>query len=275
MSPSEWNDPVTVPEMYGEWGIDADAVHAALGQSRDPVAASSLYETFGALGIGAGDTALDIGARDARYSVELAERFGCRVVAVDPIDVNLRDARAAVAGHDCRELVEIREGSIERIPAADGEFTAIWSRDMLNHIEDIDPALGECVRVLAPGGAMLVYQTFATQLLEPAEAQRIYADLAIVPERMSVAGFEEAVARAGLAVESVEIVGSQWREAWEEDGSHRTTRQLLHAARLRRKRDDLVAELGEVPYRVELANALWGVYQMIGKLEPRVYVLRG
>jgi hypothetical protein len=34
-----------------------------------------------------------------------------------------------------------------------------------------------------------------------------------------------------------------------------------------------VNELGDVEYRVELANALWGVYQMIGKLEPRVYVL--
>ncbi len=40
-----------------------------------------------------------------------------------------------------------------------------------------------------------------------------------------------------------------------------------------RDADRLRAELGRVAYEVELANALWGVYQMIGKLSPRVYAL--
>jgi hypothetical protein len=54
-----------------------------------------------------------------------------------------------------------------------------------------------------------------------------------------------------------------------------TSKQLLHAARLIRCSDETLHELGEVPYRAELSDALWGVYQMIGKLEPRIYVLRG
>ena len=72
----------------------------------------------------------------------------------------------------------------------------------------------------------------------------------------------------------MDVIGSEWREAWEEDGSRRTSGQLLHAARLLRAADDLRADLGETSYRIELANALWGVCQMIGKLEPRIYVLR-
>jgi hypothetical protein len=86
--------------------------------------------------------------------------------------------------------------------------------------------------------------------------------------------FEQAARSAGLTVESCEIIGSQWREAWEEDGTHFTSRQLLHSARLLRAREPFVEELGETKYRVELANALWGVYQRIGKVEPRAYVLR-
>ena len=121
---------------------------------------------------------------------------------------------------------------------------------------------------------MLTYQTFATSLMEPAEAERIYADLAVVPDRMAVEGFQDAARRAGFTIEMTDVIGSQWREAWEENGEARTSRQLLHAARLIRCRDQLFAEVGEVPYRVELANALWGVYQMIGKLEPRVHLLR-
>jgi hypothetical protein len=89
---------------------------------------------------------------------------------------------------------------------------------MLNHVEDLDLALGECRRVVKNGGAMVVYQTFATPLLEPEEAKRIYADLAIVPERMSIDDFEQRVDAAGFTVEVLDIVGSQWRESWEEDG---------------------------------------------------------
>ncbi len=268
------NQPMTIEEMYGDWGITRAERDAALDRSRNPRDNDSLYQTFEALGLGEGAVVLDIGARDARHALRLAERFGCRVVAVEPVADNVDKARAAIADHANSSLVEVRQGGIEGIPAGDGEFDAVWSRDMLVHVADIDTAMGECHRVLGPGGAMVLHQTFATDRLEPNEAQRIYADLAIVPERMAVAGFEAAATRAGFTIEDVDVVASEWREAWEEDGSGRTSAQLMHAARMLRCRDELLTELGEVGYRVELANALWGVYQMIGKLEPRVYVLR-
>ena len=121
---------------------------------------------------------------------------------------------------------------------------------------------------------MVVYQTFATDLMEAAERARICADLAVVEASLDPEQFEAAARKAGFVVEMVDVVASEWREAWEEDGTCRTSRQMLHAARLIRGRETLLAELGRIPYQVELSNALWGVYQMIGKLEPRVYVLR-
>lgn len=157
---------------------------------------------------------------------------------------------------------------------ADRTVDLVFSRDMLIHIADIDRALAECARVLRPGGAMVVHQTFAGPRLEPLEAAELYGGLAAVADRMEPSGFEEAALTAGFTVESCDVVGSEWREAWEEDGSRRSSQQLLQVARLIRAEDDLREEMGEVHYRIELANALWGVYQMIGKLEPRVYVLR-
>jgi hypothetical protein len=38
--------------------------------------------------------------------------------------------------------------------------------------------------------------------------------------------------------------------------------------------DALIAESGEAAYRVVYRNALWSINQMLGKLEPRIYVLR-
>ena len=49
----------------------------------------------------------------------------------------------------------------------------------------------------------------------------------------------------------------------------------MQVSRLRRAKDELLDKLGEVPYRVVYGNALWSIYILIGKLETRLYVLRG
>lgn len=266
-------EPISVEQMYGLWLSDEER-DTALDRSLGPRSSKSLVDTVEALGFGPSDTILDIGARDGRHSVTLVERLGCNVVAVDPVGGNVDKARELIAASAYPDRIEARQGTIEEIPAEDGSFDLVFSRDMLSHVLDLPAALGECSRVLVGRGRVVVYQTFATDRLEPREAGAIYANLAIVPERMKPEHFETDASQAGFALESRDVIGSEWREAWEEDGSGRTSRQLLHAARLLRAGDELAAELGDVPYRVELASALWGVYQMIGKLEPRIYVLR-
>jgi SAM-dependent methyltransferase len=269
----ERSRPVTVEQMYGQQQLSEEAIDAALDRSLAPRSSSSLYDTVAGLGIGSTHTILDIGARDARHGLELIARLGCRVIAVEPVESNLRAGRELIAAHEHGGLVELLRGCVEDIPVADGSVDLVFARDMMSHVVDVDRALAEFARVLRPGGAVVVYQTFAGPRLEPREAAELYEALATIADRMDPDRFEQSARSAGFTVKSCEIVGSQWREAWEEDGSRRTSRQLLHAARLLRAKDELVNELGDVEYRVELANALWGVYQMIGKLEPRVYVL--
>lgn len=278
-----WSDPVTVEAMYGDWGLggtageagtgdDYDAAVELLAQSLDPRPSSSLLDTVASVGIGEGGTVLDIGGRDGRHALAMAERFGCRAVCVDPVEANVTRGRKLVADHEYGRLVEIRSGSIEKIPAEDGVFDVVLSRDMLGHIADLEPALAECVRVLRPNGAMVVHEVFATTLLEPEEGRRLCADIATYPDRLSVARFESDVESAGLAIESLDVIGSEWSEASQESGA--APNYLLQVSRLRRARARLLEELGEVPYRVMYGNALWSIYQLIGKLESRVYVLR-
>jgi hypothetical protein len=120
---------------------------------------------------------------------------------------------------------------------------------------------------------MLVYQTFATDLCEPAEARRLWSASAIVPENMSRAYFEEKAAEAGFEIAAVDEIGSEWRESWLEAGDTHTVDLLLRAARLRRREDELVARFGRDKYEAALGGAVWGVYQLLGKLCPTVYAL--
>ncbi len=265
-----WSQPVTVQEMYGEWDYDAAVV--ALDRSLSPRPSASIVDVVGSLGVGPDDVVLDIGGREGQHAVVMAERFGCRAVSVDPVPENNERGQQLVAAHEYGHLVELRLGSIEQIPAEESSFQLVFARDMLGHIEDLALALSECRRVLTPGGSMVIFEVFATPLLYPDEERRLCADVATVPERLSVSNFEATVATAGFSVDSLEILGSEFVEAAQEAGT--TPNYLLQISRLRRAKQSLLEELGEVAYRVMYANALWSIYRMIGKLESRIYVLR-
>ena len=114
--------------------------------------------------------------------------------------------------------------------------------------------------------------TLATDKLEPLEAQWLFETLVITPQNMSHAYLEAGLHQAGFVIDQIDQVDSEWREHWEEDGTCLTSQQLLRLARLRRNRDALIAQVGELDYLVELADCHWGVYQMLGKLCPTVYV---
>lgn len=266
----EWPKPATVEEMYGDW--DYEAAVATLDRSLSPRASASIFDTVGSLGVGVGDVVLDIGGREGQHGLVMAERFGCRVVAVDPVAANIERGQKIVGDHEHGHMVDLRLGSIEQIPAEDDAFQLIFSRDMLGHVENLERALTECGRVLSDGRFMVIHEVFGTAMLEPDEARRLCADSATVPERMSVASFEAAVTATGFEVERLDVVGSEWAEASQEASA--APNYLLQVSRLRRAQDRLVDELGEAAYRAMYANALWSIYQLIGKLESRVYVLR-
>jgi cyclopropane fatty-acyl-phospholipid synthase-like methyltransferase len=270
MADRKWSDPVTVEQMYGDW--DWEAAVAAVDRSLDPRPSSSIFDTLESLGLGSNDRVLDIGGRDGRHGLIMAERFGCHVVSIDPAPTNIRDGQAAVAEHEFGHLVEVVLGTIEQIPADDDAFTFVFSRDMFAHVADADVALAECARVLATNGVMVLHQVFATDLLEPIEAEQVFGHTAAVPERFSAEGFEQAAVSAGFGIEDVEVLGSEWYEASQEAGT--SPNYLLQVSRLRRSQDALIAEIGETAYRVVYGNALWSINQMLGKLESRIYVLR-
>ncbi|MEZ4862076.1 MAG: methyltransferase domain-containing protein [Caldilineaceae bacterium] len=266
--------PLTVEEIYRDWPLSDDEIEAILDQSLAPRPATMLYDKILGLGLNETHRLLDMGCRDARHLCELVKRTGCTAVGIDPVDDHLVQARLALTAQRLTERVTTIKGRMETLPAVAEDFDYIWCRDVISHVANLRKGLGQCHRVLRAGGYMVIYSTFATPLLEPREAAQLYPPLAVNPANMSSAYLEEVVRRAGFTILEQDVIGSEWREAWEEDGNRRTSTQLLRLARLRRKRDEYIKLLGRIPYEVELANCYWGVYQMLGKLRPMVYVLQ-
>ena len=158
-----------------------------------------------------------------------------RDVDVDPFGDLMPDIKSDVKEGSARFQITGRINDVKKgwivVQAGRSKVNAEVAEDaeVSLDVADLGLALRECRRVLAPGGPMIVYETFATPWLEPAEAGRLAAGLAIEPARLPVEDFEATAPATGLAIERTEIIGSQWREAWEEDGSARTSHQHLNA----------------------------------------------
>jgi ubiquinone/menaquinone biosynthesis C-methylase UbiE len=261
-------------QLYGElWAADQSGLEAELARSLHPRGLDSLYDELGRLGVGAEHVVLDAGARDAVHSVELVRRVGCRVVAVDLVPLHVERARKRIADEGLSDRIDVAEGALEALPFDDESFDYIWCRDVLNHVE-LGRALPECKRVLRPGGSMLVYQTFATEALEEAdEAERFFASAATRAENMSPSFFEERARAAGLEIVRGEQLRGEWRERMLEDGSWDAVSDLLALSRLKRREPELVERFGRAAVEAERGGLLWGVYQVLGKTCPTIYVL--
>jgi SAM-dependent methyltransferase len=260
---------ISVTELYELWAGESQ-LDAELDRSLEPRGTAWLFELFASLGPRPGQLVLDIGARDAGHTIRLVREHDLRAIAIDPLPQHVELARAAIA--EAGIEVDVREGAIEDLPLPDASVDWIWCRDVLVHT-DVSRGLGECARVLVPGGRMLAYVTLATELLEPREAAALADGLALVPESLDGRALERAADDAALALVAVHRLGGEWRERMLEDRDWDVSDALLRLSRLRRSEPELVRAFGPAAVEAYRAGHLWGIYQLLGKLCPTVYVL--
>ncbi|MFF9915324.1 SAM-dependent methyltransferase [Streptomyces sp. NPDC013457] len=150
--------------------------------------------------LGPDATVLDLGSGYGGSSRALAERFGCRVVALDLSEEHNRRHRAANAKCGLERSIEVEAGSVSHLPYESGRFDAVWSLEVLCHVPDRPDALREAARVLKPGGALVFSDIMAAETTPPQALRPALSRLAV--ETLATPSFYlEHLSRLGLKAE--------------------------------------------------------------------------
>ena len=120
-------------------------------------------------GIGAGMEVLDLcmGAGQVSRAAQAAVGPGGRVVGLDASLGMLRAAR-----HDV-QLPQV-QAYVERLPLADASFDALTMGYALRHVSDLHTTFAEYLRVLRPGGRLLIIEFARPRNRASALALKIY-----------------------------------------------------------------------------------------------------
>jgi ubiquinone/menaquinone biosynthesis C-methylase UbiE len=98
---------------------------------------------------------LDLGGGTGDLGVGVARALGARVIVVDPVTQMLLRAPAD-------PLLAVRLASAEALPFPDSYFDALLCSDAFHHFRDQEAAVSEMVRVVRPGGGILILEMEGT-----------------------------------------------------------------------------------------------------------------
>jgi ubiquinone/menaquinone biosynthesis C-methylase UbiE len=278
--------PENVVTFYKDfWSTRYADFSTQLDQSQSIHPLRFLTQKVAALGINKHASVLDAGCGWGEQSCALATHLGCRMTGLDLTEGNLALARNRAAQMGVGHLTTFLQGNILALPFETGTFDLAYCCESLPHVTPLQQGLTECARILKPGGTLLIIHSFATSSLGTEEADYLYSIGRVAAENMSVTSFEQALKASSLQISSSEILGSRYYEyyfepEYRDSPEYREAKvffqedALLKLARLRSKKEALVAEFGQEIYNSADTVLLWHIDHLMGKLASVVYIAR-
>ena len=160
------------------------------GQIDDARGNSGDEAAFGGSAASSGEVprVLDLGCGPGFFCVLLSQR-GCAVDAIDASENMLSCARQNVREHGVAENVAFHQGDVASLPFADSTFDLAVTRNVTWLMRNPQAAYTEWLRVLRPGGKLLVFDAnWYRYLVDDRVAQARQAD----QEHNELEGWDEA-----------------------------------------------------------------------------------
>jgi arsenite methyltransferase len=148
----------------------------------------------------AGDVVVDLGSGAGFDCFLAAQRVGAtgRVIGVDMTHEMLEKARGNAA-RDGVANVEFRLGEIENLPVADSTADMVISNCVINLSTDKPRVFREALRVLKPGGRLMVSDLVLARPLPASVARSVAAYAGCVAGAMLKDDYLAAISKAGFA----------------------------------------------------------------------------
>ena len=184
---------IAVRRMFARAGTGDPALAAFMQTARD-----ELLERLDGIRISPARV-LDLGAGTGAVAHALARRFrGADVVRVDPVVGLLHRARTRMPRWLSKHRYVAAEA--ERLPLASHSVDLVLSNLAMPWFDSVDDALAECLRILRPGGLLLLNTLGPDTLKElatawPDRARRMhpFMDMHVLGDALVHAGFADVV----------------------------------------------------------------------------------
>jgi len=101
------------------------------------------------------DTVLDAATGTAGVALEIARRYGCRVIGLDVTPLMLEAGRKEIEKYNMNGRIQLVQGTAEQMDFPDETFDAVVSAYLLRYVKDPGATIGELSRVLKHGGQLV------------------------------------------------------------------------------------------------------------------------
>jgi SAM-dependent methyltransferase len=182
---------------------------------------------------------LDMGCGTGRYSTALAVHFDACVVAVDPSEKMLTEARKKVS-----ERVRYERASAESLPLPDASVDMVFMSMVFHHFDDPDQAVKECRRVLRQSGTVCLRAATIDQIKTYPYVPFFPRSGAILNDILqSQALIETIFVNAGFHLADHQLIRSEVAGNWD-----------AYADKLAFRADSILAQLSDREFEVGLAT---------------------
>jgi len=148
----------------------------------------------------------------------------CKLAALghDVTGVSLSTTQVAMAKENmAKEKVKVRflemDGEKLNFPGEDGSFDAVWISEALSHFPRKDAFFGHAMRLLKPGGKIVIVDWFVADTLGPVLKNSTIADIErgmLLPPMQTVTGYCNLIVAAGGRPIYMDDVSKETSKTW-------------------------------------------------------------